>query len=141
MINTMNPLLNSWFSLIGGALGTTSVFISESVPESYTGHYVELRCEGETEDDTKHSFRSDNVVITDIVTQFNMAIDKTFAESIDGIIKNLVRPTPGSIGLPAQSGIQILSVIPETTTYLEEYSSGKKYYRKIVRYKHRIIQT
>jgi hypothetical protein len=141
MINTMNPLLNSWFSLIGNALGSTSVFISESVPENYTGHYVELRCEGETEDDTKHSFRSDNIIITDIVTQFTMAIDKTVAESIDGIIKNLVRPTPQTIGLPAQSGIQILIAIPETTSYLEQYSSGKKYYRKIVRYRNRIVQT
>lgn len=136
----MGKLMDSWQELIDGVI-SVPVFKEGSVPEETDSHYVELRAEGENEDDTKHSFRSDNIVLTDIVTVFNMAVDRSRCEEIDNEIKQLIRPAHGVHGLLAQDGMQILSVYPETTNYFEEYDSGKKYYRKIVRYRCRIIQT
>jgi len=140
MIAVDDKVMNSWQELLDGVI-SVPVFIEGSVPEEYEGNYVELRVESEAEDDTKHSFRNDAVVITDIVTRFQVAIDRSVADRIDGEIKALVRPTPGSHGLAVQSGMQILNVIPSDANYFDEVESGTKYYRKIVRYTHRIIQT
>lgn len=138
MITVTGKLLDSWQELIDGSL-SVSVH-KDDVPEDESGNYVLLMAESETEDDTKQSFRSDVVVITDIVTRFNVAIDSSVAEGIDGEIKALIKSAPGLHALQAQSGMQILDVRPETTSYLTEYEAGIKYYRKIVRYTHRIIQ-
>ncbi len=140
MITTMGKLLDSWQELIDGVI-SVSVYKEGSVPEDEEGNYVELRAESESENDTKQSFRNDSIIITDIVTRFNVSIDRSVAEGIDGEIKALIKSSPGVHNLSAQSGMQILSVVPETTSYLEEYDTTKKYYRKIVRYTHRIIQT
>lgn len=140
MINVSGKLLDSWQELIDGVI-SVSVYKEGSVPEDEEENYVELRVESEFEDDTKQSFRSDVIVITDIVTKFNIAIDRSVAEGIDGEIKALIKSTPGLIHLQEQSGMQILNVIPESTNFLTEYDAGKNSYRKIVRYKHRIIQT
>src|SRR5574339_313617 len=140
MINVAGPLLDSWQELIDGVI-SVPVYKEHAVPEDETRNYVELRLESEFEDDTKQTFRSDVVIVTDIVTMFNVAIDRSVAESIDGQIKALIKTSPGLHGLQEQSGMQILNVIPETTSYLTEYDGGKKYYRKIVRYTHRIIKT
>ncbi len=140
MINVMGKLMDSWQELIDSTI-SVPVYKEGSVPEDEKRNYVELIAEGETEDDTKQSFRCDAVVITDIVTRFNVAIDRSVCERIDGEIKALIKSSPGIHGLIDQPGIQILDVKPETTTYFEEYESGTKYYRKIVRYTHKIVQT
>jgi len=140
MIAVMGKLMDSWHSLLNGVI-SVPVYKEGSVPEEIESSYVELRAESASEDDTKHSFRSDEIVITDIVTMLNLAVDRSLCEAIDDQIKQLIRPTSQTHGLAAQSGMQILFVYPETTNYLEEYDSGKKYYRKIVRYRNRIVQT
>ena len=140
MINVMAPLMDSWQELIDSSI-SVPVFKEGSVPENLHSHYVELRAESESEDDTKQSFRSDAVVITDIVTVFNVAVDRSVAERIDNEIKVLLKSVPGVHNLQPQTGMQILSVVPESSLYFEEVGGGKKYYRKLVRYAHRIIQT
>jgi len=140
MINVMGKLMDSWQELIDSTI-SVPVYKEGSVPEDEKRNYVELRAEGETENDTKHNFASDAVVITDIVTRFNLAIDRSVCERIDGEIKALIKSSPGIHNLIPQTGMQILDVKPETTSYFEEYESGIKYYRKIVRYTHKIVQT
>lgn len=138
MINVMGKLMNSWYSLIGVTL-SVPVYVEGSVPETAT-NYVELRAESEFENDDKHRFRNDAVIITDIVTKFGMATNRSVAENIDGEIKALIKSSPGVHGLSAQSGMQIIDVVPSDSVYLEEQESGTKYYRKIVRYTHKIVQ-
>lgn len=140
MINTTGLLMDSWQELIDGVI-SVPVYKEGSVPEDEEGSYVELRAESEFENDTKHSFENDTIIVCDIVTMFNHAIDRSVVEGIDSEIKALIKSTPGIHNLQQQSGMQILNVIPQTTNYLEEYDGTKKYYRKIVRYTHRIIQT
>lgn len=140
MIAVTGKLMDSWQELIDGAI-SVPVYKESAVPEEEEGNYVDLRVESEFQNDTKHSFVSEVVVITDIVTRFNAAIDRSIAEGIDNEIKALIRPGHGQHGLMAQDGMQILNVYHQTTSYLTEYDGGQKYYRKIVRYKHRVIQT
>lgn len=137
MIAVDDKLMDSWYALIGNAL-SVSVYKEGSVPETEGENYVELRMESENEDDTKQSFRADVVLITDIVTYHNIAIDRSVASGIDNEIRGLVKPSPGQKGLSQQAGMQIQNVYPSTSFYLEEVSNGKKIYRKIVRWTHRI---
>src|SRR5688572_32824835 len=139
MIAVDDKLMNSWQELLDGVI-SVPVFIEGSVPEEYNGNYVELRVESETEDDTKHSFRSDLVIITDIVTRFHVSPNRSVASAIDSEIKNLVRPSPGINGLLKPAGVQILHVIASDAAFFPEYSTGVIYYRKIVRYTHKIVQ-
>lgn len=139
MIAVDDKVMNSWQELLDGVI-SVPVFIEGSVPEEYEGNYVELRVESETEDDTKHSFREDLVIITDIVTRFNVSPNRSVASGIDTEIKTLVRPTAQSHGLLKPDGVQILGVIASDAAFLQEYSTGVIYYRKIVRYTHKIVQ-
>lgn len=139
MIEVMDKLMNSWHSKLNGAI-SVPVYKEGSVDNDYDGNYVELRAEGEVEDDTKQSFRSDAVVVVDIVTRFKIATNRSICERIDGEIKALVKPSHGVVGLTQQSGMQIQNLRPETTSYFEENEDGIRYYRKIVRWSHRINQ-
>ena len=139
MIAVDDKVMNSWQELLDGVI-SVPVFIEGSVPEEYDGNYVELRVESEAEDDTKHSFRSDLVIITDIVTKFKVSPNRSIASGIDSEIKTLVRPNTQSHGLLKPAGVQILGVIASDANFLQEYSTGDIYYRKIVRYTHKIVQ-
>ncbi len=140
MIDVDGKLLDSWQELLDGVI-SVPFYKKGAVPEEEEGNYVEAYVEGSNGDDTKHSFNSEVVVITNIVTRFNVAIDTSVANGIDNEIKGLIRPGHGVHGLMAQSGMQILFVKFSNGNGLEEYEAGKKYYRKIVRYKHTIVQT
>lgn len=139
MIEVMDKLMNSWYSKLNNVI-SVPVYKEGSVDHDYDGNYVELRAEGEVQDDTKQSFRSDAVVVVDIVTRFKIATNRSVCESIDNEIKQLVKPSPGVVGLTQQSGMQIQSVRPETSSYFEENEDGTRFYRKIVRWTHRINQ-
>lgn len=139
MIDVDAPLLNSWMALLDGVI-SVNVYKRGAVPDTEAGNYVELYLLSNIGDDTKQSFRNDVVLVTDIVTSFNLLIDTSIADGIDNEIKTLVKTTPGNVGLPAQSGIQIVNVTLNGSDYFEEYDSGKKFYRKIVRYNNRIVQ-
>lgn len=138
MINIMDRLVTAWSDLLDGVISVP--VYKEDVPESEEGNYVLLRAESEANVSNKHVFGTQAVVITDIVTVFNLNVKRNIAEDIDGEIKALIRSTPGSNGLTV-SGIQVVNVIPETSRFLTEEDGSKKYYRKIVRYNHLIIET
>lgn len=147
MINTMGKLMDSYYALLNGQLNYSkpvSVY-KEDAPEeldpSLSPHYVLIRAEGETGDGNKRSFADDSVVILDIVTVFQNNVDRSVVEDIDRQIGALLLTTPQVSGLGSQSGMQILNVQRESSTYLTEEDSVKKYYRKVSRYTQRVLQT
>lgn len=150
MIATMDKLLDSWYSLLNGALtysGKSVKVYKEDAPEdldpspTVSEHYVIIRAEGETDQSNKSKFVFDSVVIVDIVTVFENNVNRAVVDNIDGQIGALVLTSPYSTGLADQSGMQILNVTRETSTYLREGDSIKNYYRKVSRYNSRILQT
>ena len=140
MIDVDAKLLDSWQELLDGVI-SVPFYKKESVPEDEEGNYVEAYIEGATGNDTKHSFVSEVVVVMNIVTRFNVSVDTSVANGIDNQIKALIRPGHGVHGLMDQSGMQILNVKFQNSGSLYEYDGTQKYYRKIVRYKHTIVQT
>jgi hypothetical protein len=139
MISVDDKVMNAWQELLDGSI-SVPVYIEGSVPDDEVGNYVELRLESESQDDTKQSFQSDVVIITDIITRFSIAPNRSVASGIDNEIKTLVKTTPALINLVSSSDIQIVNVIPTDASFLQEYESGIIYYRKIVRYTHRVVQ-
>lgn len=140
MIDVDGKLLDSWQELLDGVI-SVPFYKKESVPEDEEGNYVEVYVEGASGDDTKHSFVNEVIVVTNIVTRFNISVDTSVANGIDNEIKTLIRPDHGEHGLMSQDGMQILGVTFQNSGSLYEYDGTKKYYRKIVRYKHTIVQT
>ena len=140
MIDVDGKLLDSWQELIDGTISVPA-YKGGSVPEDWSGNYVEYYVETGAVNDTKHNFGNEVVVVTNIVTRFNLAIDHSKVHGIDNEIKTKVKSTPGVHNLIPQAGMQILDVKFSTGDTLEEYEAGKKYYRKIVRYTHKIVQT
>ncbi len=139
MIDVDGKLLDSWETLIDGTLSVPA-FKGGSVDE-VAGNYVEYYIETGFGEDNKHRFNNEVVVITNIVTKFGVAIDHSVVHGIDNEIKTLLKSSPGVHALQAQTGMQILDVVFSSGDTLEEYESGTKYYRKIVRYTHKIVQT
>lgn len=140
MIDVDGKLLDSWQELLDGVI-SVPFYKKGGVPEEEEGNYVECYVESNNGDDTKHSFGNEVVVITNIVTRFNVAIDTSLANGISNEIKGLIRPGHGVHGLMDQPGMQIVLVKFLSGHGLEEYEAGKKYYRKIDRYRHAIVQT
>jgi TRAP-type uncharacterized transport system substrate-binding protein len=80
-------------------------------------------------------------MIVDIVTIFKNNIDSSVADNIDGQIGGYLLTNPQTSGLGTQTGIKIYNVTRETTAYLQEEDGVNKYYRKVSRYRQRILQT
>lgn len=144
MINTAGPLLNSYSSLLDGNLSYDSknvpVFKIDA-PETQKSHYVLLRQESESYAGNKRSFADNTVIIIDIVTIFQNNINSSIVDNIDNQIGALLLASPGVSGLDQQNDIEVLNVTRESTFYLSEDDGVNKYYRKIIRYTQRVLQT
>lgn len=144
MINTMGLLIDSYYSLLNGQLNYNGLPVDvykEDAPMDETYHYVLIRAEGETYDGNKRSFADQSIVIVDIVTVFENNIDSSVANEIDRQIGTLLLTNPRTSGLGAQTGIQVLNVERESANYLRERDGVKNYYRKVSRYRQRVLQT
>lgn len=140
--NVMNPLVESWLSLLDGQLNYNSRTVNvypEDPDNDEEYHYVLIRAESETDDSNKHSFITRPVVVIDIVTIHDVSVNRTVVDDIDDQIRGLLFPTRKH-DLPALTGLQITNVIPEGGTYLTEDDGTKRVYRKITRFIHRITQ-
>lgn len=145
MINVLNKVMDSWYALLNGNLsidGTTIPVYRVDAPSDAPSFYVVIRPESSTDVSNNHSFVTNPVIISEVVTKFPSGelIRDDIAARIDSLIANLISPTPSSIGLSAQSGIQIVSVKRSEETYLPEDDGSNRYYRIITRNTMRVKQ-
>lgn len=142
MKNVMQQLVDSWFALLDGNLTYDSTPVKvykEDAANSDTFHFVEIMAEGETDASNKSSFVTNAVVVIDIITVHPVSVKRSVADNIDDQIRQLLFPTR-QCALPALTGLQISNVVPRNSTYLNQDDGTKKYYRKIIRFSHRINQ-
>ena len=140
--NVMNPLVESWFSLLDGNLTYNSIDVNvymEDPDNDEENHHVLIRAESETDDSNKHSFITRPVIVIDIITYHPVSINRAVVDNIDDQIRGLVFPTRKH-DLPPLQDLQITNVIPEGGSYLTEDDGTKRIYRKTTRYTHRITQ-
>lgn len=138
-INVGNRLLKAWMQLLDGNL-SVGVFRTDA-PAGYNGNYVLVRLESDTDNSNNHSFVSNPVVVTEVVTKFKTIIDDSVAGDIDDEVSQLLHPTtPGHHNLPAQDDIQIVFVTRRDATYISEDDGTDRYHRLITRNVHRVEQ-
>lgn len=138
MINVTNRVLEAWYRLLNANI-SVPVYRMDA-PASETGNYVLLRVESDTDTPNNHKFISNPVVITEVVTKFEIMINDSLAGEIDEEIAELVLPTPAQHNLPTIDDIQITSVQRRDATYLPEDDGTNRYLRLITRNVHRVEQ-
>ena len=145
MEDIMDQLVNSWYDLLNGNLTYDSRQVKVSGVDAANDnsfHHVEIRPESEAFDFNKRSFVTNAVIVLDIVTVHSVAVNKSIVNNIYNQVMQLVFPArPGGHALPALTGLQISTITPQGGSYLEEDDGTKKYYRKVIRFIHRINQT
>lgn len=139
MTNVFNRLMNAYYQLLNGNVNVPVYRID--APSTATD-YVVIRPESETDLSNNANFVTSPVIITEVVTRFGSGelINDTAAHDIDGLIANLLCPTPSTHGLAQSAGLQIVSVKREGQTILGEDDGSYRYYRIITRVTHRILQ-
>jgi hypothetical protein len=139
MKNVTGLLLNAWYDLLNGNI-SVPVYRTDAPPEE-EGNFVLLRVESEVDNSNNQKFVTNPVIITEVVTKFKARIDDGLAIEIDSEIGELVKPTSATLALPVQTGIQVVDVRRENSTYLPEDDGTFRYNRIITRNIHRVLQT
>lgn len=138
MRNVTNLLMNAWLQRLKGNISVPVYRVD--APSSEKGNYVLLRVESETESNNNQQFVTNPVIITEVVTKFDTAIEDDLAATIDDEIAQLVTPRPGISGLPQQAGIQITDVRRLNATYIGEDDGTYRYHILATRNLHRVVQ-
>lgn len=130
--------MKAWYEMLSGNISVPVYRVD--APASQEGNYVLLRVESDSDATNNAKFVTRPVVITEVVTKFAAAIDDGVAGEIDSEIAQLLFPSVGQHGLPAQDDIQITDVIRTNATYLPEDDGTFRYHRLITRNTHRVVQ-
>lgn len=140
MINPGRLILKAWYELLNGNI---SIPVYRTDAESgLVGHYLLIKIESSTNQNTNTSFNTFPVLIADIVTRFANKIDDAVVFDISNEIDALVFTDPSHHGLPVQTGIQIVKVTKQNETVLtEDDGSIPKINRLVARYSHNVLQT
>lgn len=144
MINPGGKLLNAWFDLLNGnlSLNSTNIPVFRTDADSgWVGDYVLLRMESSTDRRNNSQNVTNPILITDVVTKYDAMINDADVFDIDSQIGQLLSSNAATHNLPAQSGIQIVSVIRQGQTVLAEDDGTFRYNRLITRNAHRVLQT
>jgi hypothetical protein len=140
-----NKIMDAWYALLNGNLsidGTSVPVYRGDAPSDAPNYYYVIRFESSRDNSTNHSFVKNPVVITESVSRFGAAelIRDDIAPRIDALVDTLVKPTPSTHGLPAQSEFQIVSVRRAEASNLTEDDGTYRTNRLITRNYHRIKQ-
>jgi len=135
----IQDLTTAWYNLINGVSGIPNAY-KESVDTGEAGNYVLIRAEGQTTEKNKGLFQTVAVIIIEIVTVFEIQINRATVDEIDEVITELVFPSPSTHGLGELTNHHISSVKLQSSVYNSEDDGTRKYYSKISRYEHIINQ-
>lgn len=138
-------LLKAWYELLNGTViynGYTFPVYRTDVDSAESGHYLLLRLESMTSNNTNSSFFTRPVVILEIITVFDNKIDDSVVFDVQSLVDQLLFPDPSHHALPVQTGFQVVKVTKDTETVLtEDNGATPKINRLISRYAHSVLQT
>lgn len=143
MNNYVGELLTAYYLCLNGNIeynGDNVDVYKVGVPISENSHYILLRPESENDNSHKSSFVTNPVIVVDIMTVHEGAIDPSIVENIDNQIKELLLPTRATNGLTIGDDFQVLNVKAENSFYQDGFNGARHEYRKIVRYSNRVNQ-
>jgi hypothetical protein len=138
MKNVTGKIMNAWYELLNGNI-SVPVYRTDA-PPTEEGNYLLLRAESDSDNSNNHSFVTNPVIITEVITKFSARIDDGLAGEIDDEVGTLVKPTSATHALPVQDDIQIVDVRRSNATYINEDDGTFRYHRLITRNLHRVVQ-
>lgn len=136
MRNEIVPLLSAYKECLGDVLPVYQV----AVDSGEKGDHIVLRMEGETDLSDKTKFVTNPVVVIDIVTRHDAAIDASRVEEYDNQVRARIWPTRRTIGLTPWEGTQVILVKFEGASYLDSFDGTQYEHRKITRVSHYLNQ-
>lgn len=136
MRNDVKPLLDAYATCLAGILPVYQV----SVDDKQTGNYILLRMESETDLSDKNKFVTSPVIIIDIVTRHEGAIDASVVEGYDNEVRQAIWPTRRTTGLADWIGAQVTMVNFEGANYIDSFDGARYEHRKITRLSNRLNQ-
>lgn len=142
MKNYVGELVKAYYQLLAGNITYNSQEVkiyNVAVDANDRFHYIQLRPESETDASNKSSFVTNPVIIADILTLHDGAIDASIVEDIDNQMRQLLFPTRQGIVID-ESDYQVLNIKAESSNYLEGLNGSKHEHRKITRFTNRIVQ-
>jgi hypothetical protein len=144
MNNYVGELVKSYFHVLDGSItynGRAVNVYNVSVSADENFHHIVLRPESESDSSNKRSFVTNPVIIADIVTVHEGGIDASVVEYIDDQMRDIIFTTRNTTAMNPVSGMQILNVKAENSSYLDGFDGVRYEYRKITRFSNRILQT
>lgn len=141
MINPGHLILKSWYELLNNnTLVGVPVYRTDAPPDA-PDKYVLLRMESSSDRRNNSTNVTNPVLITEIVTKYAARINDQDVFTIDSGIGTALSSTPATHNLPAQAGIQIVSVIRQNETVVpEDNGATPRVNRLITRNVHRVVQ-
>lgn len=144
MIDVKHPLRKAYFDLLDGQLSYNgaSVPVGDDVIDGDPDVYVILASQTGGDNSSFQTFDSEETIDLDIVHKGGSFVNKNVVDNVAGQIFSLVRPSPTSIGLPPQPGVQVNCVRVTGDRYLDlMLNSADSVMRRIVTFTQKVRQT
>lgn len=138
MINKEKYVRQAFYDALIGNI-PVEVF-KEDVPADQKAPYVLIRIEGNTDRSNNHGFNGMTVVLLEVVASFRNVIDPDVVDDIDEDVTLVIKPTPDAT-LAVGGGLQMASMKPTQSNYLQEDDGVDRYHRKITRWECWVNQT
>ena len=139
MLNPGGKILAAWYALLNGVL-PIPVYRTDAPPDA-PDQYVLIRMESSTDKRNNQSNVTNPVLITEIVTKFDVRIDDEQVFFYDTLIGQALSSNPATHNLPPQLGIQIVTVVRRDQTVIPEDDGSRRINRLITRNVHRVLET
>lgn len=143
MRNYVGELIKAYYQCLDGNItydGQQVNIYNVAVAASENYHHIVLRPESEFDQSNKSSFVTNPVVIADVITVHNGAIDAGVVEDIDDQMRQLIFTARNTTGLTITGDFQVLNVRVEGSNYLDGFDGSKHEQRKITRFSNRLNQ-
>lgn len=143
MKNYTGKLVDAYYTCLNGDVmygGRPVPVYNTAVSADERGHHIIVRAESESDASNKSSFVTNPTVIVEVVTIHDGAIDPSITDDIDDGVRQSILPTRSTTGLGSITGVQVLNVTAQSSTYLDGFNGRVHEHRKITRFTNRLNQ-
>lgn len=136
MVDIQYLIRKSFYESLNGNLSYSSadVPVFDEVSDGSSDLYVILSTQDASEKSTFSHFSHDAFILLDIVHKTTYSSTKDAIDTVAGQILDILKPTPSSVGLVQQTGIQIMSLKIQSDRHLSfTLSDAETINRRLIR--------
>lgn len=134
------PLRTAYMTALAAVTvdGVSTPVYDEQAPENAPDHYMIITNQTDKEVSVKGAFKNDAYITVDIVTNFKPGKGgKELSERIADAVLQIIRS--GNVAIEA--GFQIVKTKKDSSESLVEHLKTRSIFRRILIFKHKIVQT